>query len=24
VAENLRRYLNHQPLLAIVDQQRGY
>jgi phosphoglycerate dehydrogenase-like enzyme len=24
VAENLRRYRNHQPLLAIVDQQRGY
>jgi phosphoglycerate dehydrogenase-like enzyme len=24
VAENLRRYLNHQPLLAIVDQQTGY
>jgi phosphoglycerate dehydrogenase-like enzyme len=24
VAENLRRYLNHQPLLAIVDQQKGY
>jgi phosphoglycerate dehydrogenase-like enzyme len=24
VAENLRRYLNHQSLLAIVDQQTGY
>ena len=24
VAENLRRYINHQPLLAIVDQQKGY
>jgi len=24
VAENLRRYLNRQPLLAIVDQQKGY
>jgi phosphoglycerate dehydrogenase-like enzyme len=24
VAENLRRYLNHQPLLAMVDKQRGY
>jgi phosphoglycerate dehydrogenase-like enzyme len=24
VAENLRRYLNHQPLLAIVDQAKGY
>lgn len=24
VAENLRRYLAHQPLLAVVDKQRGY
>jgi phosphoglycerate dehydrogenase-like enzyme len=24
VAENLRRYLHHQPLLAVVDQQKGY
>jgi phosphoglycerate dehydrogenase-like enzyme len=24
VAENLRRYLNHQPLLAIVDKEKGY
>jgi phosphoglycerate dehydrogenase-like enzyme len=24
VAENLRRYSNGQPLLAIVDQQKGY
>jgi D-2-hydroxyacid dehydrogenase (NADP+) len=24
VAENLRRYLNHQPLLAVVDKQKGY
>jgi phosphoglycerate dehydrogenase-like enzyme len=23
-SENLRRYLNHQPLLAVVDKQRGY
>jgi phosphoglycerate dehydrogenase-like enzyme len=24
VAENMRRYLNHQPLLAVVDKQKGY
>jgi len=24
VAENLRRYLNHQPLLAVVDKEKGY
>ena len=24
VAENLRRYLAHQPLLAVIDKQRGY
>jgi phosphoglycerate dehydrogenase-like enzyme len=24
VAENLRRYLNHEPLLSVVDKQRGY
>jgi phosphoglycerate dehydrogenase-like enzyme len=24
VAENLRRYLAHQPLLAVVDKQKGY
>ncbi len=23
-SENLRRYLNHQPLLAVVDKQKGY
>jgi len=23
-AENLRRYVAHQPLLAVVDKQRGY
>ena len=23
-SENLRRYLNHQPLLALVDKQKGY
>lgn len=23
-AENLRRYLNHQPLLAVVDKRKGY
>jgi phosphoglycerate dehydrogenase-like enzyme len=24
LTENLRRYLNHQPLLAVVDKQKGY
>jgi phosphoglycerate dehydrogenase-like enzyme len=24
VAENMHRYLNHQPLLAVVDKQKGY
>ena len=24
VAANLRRYLNHEPLLSVVDKQRGY
>jgi phosphoglycerate dehydrogenase-like enzyme len=24
ISENLRRYLNHQPLLAVVDKQKGY
>jgi phosphoglycerate dehydrogenase-like enzyme len=24
VAENLRRYLNHEPLLSVVDKRRGY
>jgi phosphoglycerate dehydrogenase-like enzyme len=24
MAENLRRYLSHQPLLAVVDKQKGY
>jgi phosphoglycerate dehydrogenase-like enzyme len=24
VAENMRRYLNHEPLLAVVDKQKGY
>ena len=24
VSENLRRYLNHQPLLAVVDKKKGY
>ncbi len=24
VAENLRRYLNHEPLLSVVDKQKGY
>jgi phosphoglycerate dehydrogenase-like enzyme len=24
ISENLRRYLEHQPLLAVVDKQRGY
>ncbi len=24
VAENLRRYLNHQPLLSVVNKKRGY
>jgi phosphoglycerate dehydrogenase-like enzyme len=24
IAENLRRYLNHQPLIAVVDKQKGY
>jgi phosphoglycerate dehydrogenase-like enzyme len=24
ISENLRRYLAHQPLLAVVDKQRGY
>lgn len=24
IAENLRRYLAHQPLLAVVDKQKGY
>jgi phosphoglycerate dehydrogenase-like enzyme len=24
ISENLRRYLNHQPLLAVVDKKRGY
>ncbi len=23
-SENLRRYLDHQPLLALVDKPRGY
>ena len=23
-SENLRRYIAHQPLLAVVDKQRGY
>ncbi len=24
ISENLRRYLNHQPLLAVVDKKKGY
>ena len=24
IKENLRRYLNHEPLLAVVDKQKGY
>ena len=24
IAENMRRYLNHQPLMAVVDKQNGY
>lgn len=24
ISENLRRYLAHQPLLAVVDKKRGY
>ncbi len=24
LSENLRRYLNHQPMLAVVDKKRGY